>query len=65
MADQLLKDKRGFTIGKIVIDKTGKQTLKDAKGFTLGYYDPKTDKTRDAKGFIVGSGNLLAGLLTK
>lgn len=63
MADQVLKDSRGFTIGKISTDSSGKQTIKDARGFTKGTYDPKTNQTKDARGFLVGSGNLLATLL--
>ena len=63
MADQVLKDKRGFTIGRIVTDSRGIQTIKDAMGFTKGHYDPKADKTKDAKGFNVGGGNSLTSLL--
>lgn len=63
MADQTLKDTRGFTIGKISTASNGVQTIKDARGFTKGTYDPKTNKTKDARGFTVGSGNLLTTLL--
>jgi hypothetical protein len=63
MADQILKDSRGFTIGKISTAYNGIQTIRDAKGFTKGTYDPKANTTKDAKGFKVGSGNLLATLL--
>ncbi len=38
-------------------------TLKDAKGFVKGTYDPKTNKTKDKRGFTVGTGNLLMTLL--
>ncbi|MHB8742120.1 MAG: hypothetical protein ACYC9L_03260 [Sulfuricaulis sp.] len=63
MADQILKDARGFTIGKISTSSNGVQTIKDAKGFTKGTYDPHANKTKDARGFAVGSGNLLTTLL--
>lgn len=63
MADQVLKDKRGFSIGKITTNAAGLQTLKDAKGFVKGTYDTKTNKTKDARGFAVGTGNLLTTLL--
>ncbi len=63
MADQVLKDKRGFTIGKISTDSRGIQTIKDPRGFKKGTYDPKTNKTKDARGFSVGTGNLLTTLL--
>lgn len=63
MADQVLKDKRGFTIGKISTANNGIQTIKDDKGFTKGTYDPKTNTTKDHRGFSVGKGNLLTSLL--
>ena len=63
MSVQTLKDKRGFTLGKISSASNGVQTIKDKKGFKKGTYDPKTDKTKDARGFRVGSGNLLTTLL--
>lgn len=63
MADQILKDSRGFTIGKIVTSVNGVQTIKDSRGFTKGSYDPKTNKTKDARGFTIGTGNLLTTLL--
>lgn len=63
MADQVLKDARGFTIGKISTSSSGVHTIKDKRGFTKGTYDPKTNKTKDARGFSVGTGNLLTTLL--
>lgn len=63
MADQVLKDKKGYTIGKISTASNGVQTIKDARGYTKGSYDPKTNKTKDARGFTVGTGNLLTTLL--
>jgi len=63
MEEKVLKDKRGFILGKITTNSAGVQTLKDKVGFTKGSYDPKTNKTKDAKGFAVGDGNLLTMLL--
>lgn len=63
MADQVLKDKKGLTIGKISTASNGVQTIKDAKGIKKGTYDPKTNKTKDARGITIGSGNLLTTLL--
>lgn len=63
MADQVLKDKTGHTIGKISTASNGVQTIKDETGHTKGTYDPKTNKTKDATGHTVGTGNLLATLL--
>lgn len=63
MSVKVLKDKRGFTLGKVSTASNGVQTIKDKQGFKLGTYNPKTDKTKDARGFKVGSGNLLTTLL--
>ena len=63
MADQVLKDNKGHTIGKISTAINGVQTIKDAKGHTKGKYDPKENKTKDEKGHTVGTGNLLTSLL--
>lgn len=63
MADKVLKDNRGYTIGKISTDSTGKQTIRDARGYPKGSYDPKENKTKDARGYTIGTGNLLTTLL--
>jgi len=63
MADPVLKDKRGVTIGRISTASNGVQTIKDARGVKKGTYDPKTNKTKDARGVTVGTGNLLTTLL--
>jgi hypothetical protein len=63
MADQVLKDSKGHITGKISTGSNGALTIKDDKGHTKGTYDPKTNKTKDAQGHAVGTGNLLARLL--
>ena len=63
MADQVLKDSRGYIIGKISTASSGVQTIKDAKGYAKGTYDPKSNTTKDARGYKVGTGNLLTTLL--
>ena len=63
MADQVLKDGRGYTIGKISTANNGIQTIRDARGYVKGTYDPKSNKTKDARGYVVGTGNLLTTLL--
>ena len=63
MADQVLNDSKGHTIGKISTGSNGVQTIKDEKGHTKGTFDPKTNKTKDEKGHTVGTGNLLTSLL--
>lgn len=63
MADQVLKDNKSHTIGKISTASDGVQTIKDEKGHTKGKYYPKDNKTKDEKGHTVGTGNLLTSLL--
>ena len=63
MADQVLKDRLGNTIGKISTASNGVQTIKDKLGNTKGSYDPKSNKTKDKLGNTVGTGNLLTTLL--
>jgi hypothetical protein len=63
MSEQVLKDKKGLTIGRITTDYRGVLIIKDPKGNTKGYYDPKTNVTKNFKGITVGSGNLLVSLL--
>lgn len=63
MAGQVLKDAKSFTIGRIATGRNGVQTINAAKGFAKWSYDPKTNKTKYAKVFTVGMGNLLTILL--
>ena len=41
----------------------GRQTGRDARFRTVGYYDPRSNITRDAQFRMVGTGNLLASLI--
>lgn len=63
MLDQELRDRTGILIGKIRHRSDGKVEIRDATGRHRGIYDPKPDETRDARGNLVGKGNLLASLL--
>ena len=63
MGDQVLKDARGSTIGRISTAANGVQTIKDARGSTKGTFDPQSNKTKDARGSTIGTGNLLTSLL--
>lgn len=63
MADQVLKDNHGRTIGKISTANSGVQTIKDEHGRSKGTYDPKANRTKDEHGRTVGTGNLLTSLL--
>lgn len=62
MTEQVLKDKNGHIIGKVV--KRGNYyELQDKNGHTLGKYDPVNDRTIDKNGHTIGRGNLLTTLL--
>jgi len=65
MSDQQLRDNSGRIIGTIKTFPDGKQEVRDASGRVKGTYDPKTNQTRDSSGRTVGTGNLLAALLTR
>ena len=59
---QDLKDRNGRRIGYIE-DRGTRKEIYDAVGHRLGYYDGKN--TYDNTGHKIGSGDLMATLLTK
>lgn len=62
MTNQILRDSRGAKIGEIQ-ESGGKLIIRDSRGSKRGEYDPKSNKTRDSRGAIFGTGNLLTALL--
>jgi hypothetical protein len=62
MADQILRDKNGKTIGHIR-QVGNKLDVRNAAGTLKGTYDPAANVTRNLSGSIVGSGNQLVTLL--
>ena len=62
---QILHDRTGKYIGKIDTKPDGGQVIHDARGLLLGHYDPSRDRTYDARGNVVGSGNQLTSLLPR
>lgn len=62
---QVIKDARGLTLGRITTEPSGRQKAVNARGLTVGYYDPKANKTTDARGLKVGQGNVLAALIVQ
>lgn len=62
MSEQTLRDRRGTVIGSIK-EANGKLVLRDARGTIRGEYDPRTNQTRNDRGTVIGSGNLLGTLL--
>jgi len=62
MSEQILKNSRGTIVGRIQ-SQGGKLVLKDARGSIKGFYEPNSNKTKNAQGSIVGTGNMLSTLL--
>ncbi len=63
MSKEVLRSRSGHRIGTIETDAKGVQTLRDPSGRKLGTYDPRTNKTREVSGHLVGTGNLLMTLI--
>ena len=62
-AREAIKDNHSATIGYVDSESNGDQTLLDSHYVTLGYYKRSSDKTTDAHGVTIGSGNQLMRLL--
>ncbi len=61
---EVLRDHRGTIIGTVEPQTlTGKLVARDARGIVVGSYDPRQNETRDARGRVIGRGNLLGALL--
>ncbi len=59
-----VRDHRGTIIGKVERQNlTGRLIVRDRRGIVLGSYDPRSNETRNARGQLVGRGNLLGVLL--
>lgn len=59
-----LRDRQGRLLGEIIQKSDGKFEGRDKFGRLMGTYEPKSNQTRDARGSVVGTGNLLASLIT-
>ncbi len=65
-AREVLRDHRGTIIGTLEPHRvTGKVIARDARGVVVGSYDPRLNETRDARGRVIGRGNLLGALLLR
>jgi len=64
MSTQVLKDRNSKILGYIEIKPDGSQVGKDYYQRIKGYYNPKTNQTKDFYQRVVGTGNLLASLIT-
>jgi hypothetical protein len=62
-AREVLRDHKGTIIGTVEPQRlTGKVVARDARGILVGTYDPRLKETRDARGRVIGRGNLLGAL---
>ena len=65
-APEVLRDHRGTVIGRLESQRlTGKLIARDARGVMLGSYDPRLNETRDARGRVIGRGNVLGTLIVR
>ncbi len=65
-ACEVLRDHRGTIIGRVETQHhTGKLVARDARGVVAGSYDRRSNETRDARGRVIGRGNLLGALLLR
>ena len=65
-ACEVLRDHRGTIIGRVETQHhTGKLVARDARGVVVGSYDPRLNETRDARGRVIGRGNVLGALLLR
>ncbi len=59
-----VRDQRGTIIGRVERQNlTGRMIVRDHRGIVLGWYDLCSNETRNARGQLVGRGNLLSVLL--
>lgn len=65
MDQEDLRDPSGRLLGRLRRCPDGKIELRTSLGKLLGTYDPRTNKTRDSLGRLVGRGNLLTSLLER
>ena len=63
MADQQIKDANHRLIAIIKTLPNGRLEIRDPMHRALGYYDPKTNETRDMTHRVVARGNVLTSLI--
>ncbi len=65
-AREVLRDHSGTIIGTVEPQRlTGKLVARDARGVLLGTFNPRLNETRDARGRVIGQGNLLGALFLR
>ena len=63
MADELIKDSSGRTLGFMRTTPTGRQEAYNAERQYQGYYDAEHHLTKDRGGATTAKGNTLAALI--
>jgi hypothetical protein len=63
MADELIKDASGRTLGFLRTTPNGRQEAYNAERQYRGYYDAEHKLTKDGGGGTVAKGNALAALI--
>ena len=63
MTRQIIRSRTHRVLAHIAIDHHGVHTISDAKQKILGRFDPRTNRTFDRVGRIVGRGYLLPALI--
>ncbi|ACK86089.1 hypothetical protein [Methylorubrum extorquens] len=65
-AVEIIRDKRGVIVGRLETQNLTKKTIaRDTHGLLVGQYDHRANVTRDARGILVGTGNLLPALVLR
>lgn len=63
MADEIIKDASGRTLGFIRTTPAGRQEAYDVDRRYSGYYDAEHKLTKDQGGALIAKGNALAALI--
>jgi hypothetical protein len=65
MGEQVVKNRFGKEVARIRKLGDGRFEMRDREGKILGFFDPRTDRTLDGLGNVIGLGNQLGGLVPK
>ena len=64
MPNQILRDEQGHVLGMMEMTPGGIVDARDPNGGYIGSYDLQSNITRDSKCHALGTGNLLASLIS-
>ena len=63
MSEMIIRNRASKEVGYIKTDSRGKQTAYNVKREKLGCFDPKTNFTKDKNNRVLGTGNMLVGII--